>query len=231
VFNPGNWPAGVQLVLYGLLLLSCLYAQVYRFRRVSPPVERQQTKWVVFGFVVLLALLIAVSVVGDLLFPELFTAGTVIDIVLDFVSFLAVLVVPITFAIAILRYRLWDIDLLIRRTLVYAVLTAGLAGIYFGIVVVLQGVLGLVAGGENSALITVLSTLAIAALFTPLRRRVQALIDRRFYRRKYDAARTLAEFGALLRDEVNLGALEARLVGVVEETMQPGEVWLWRREA
>jgi hypothetical protein len=231
VLNPGNWPAPVQLILYGALLMSCLFAQIYRYRRVSQAVERQQTKWVVFGLILLVVVLLTVSVVGEVLYPALFVSGTLTDIVLDFVAFVMVLLLPITFGIAILRYRLWDIDLLIRRTLAYAVLTAGLALLYLGLVVLLQALVGWVTGEQRSALVTVLSTLAIAALFTPLRRWVQAFIDRRFYRRKYDAARTLADFGAALRDEVDLATLEARLVGVVEETMQPGQVGLWRREA
>jgi hypothetical protein len=230
VFNPGNWPVPIQIALYGTLLVSGLYALIYRYRRVSSSVERQQTKWVVFGLSILIILLITLSVVGEVVYPELFISGTVTDIVLDFAAFMAILALPVTFGVAILRYRLWDIDLLIRRTLVYAVLTAGLAGVYFGLVVVLQALLGLVTGEESSALVTVLSTLAIAALFTPLRRWVQAVIDRRFYRRKYDAARTLADFGAALRDEVDLATLEARLLNVVDETMQPGAVGLWRRD-
>jgi hypothetical protein len=128
-----------------------------------------------------------------------------------------------------LRYRLWDIDLLINRALVYGALTLLLALGYFGAVVVLQAVFQAVAGQARSALVTVLSTLIIAALFGPLRNRLQAAIDRRFYRRKYDAARTLAQFGASLRDEVNLENLSADLLAAVEETMQPEAVGLWLR--
>ena len=134
---------------------------------------------------------------------------------------------PLTLAIAIFRYRLWDIDLLIRRTLVYSVLTAMLALVYFGGVVVLQRIFTRLIGQSQSQLVTVLSTLAIAALFAPLRRRVQDVIDRRFYRKKYDAAKTLAAFAATCRDETDLDKLTARLVEVVQETMQPEHVSLW----
>jgi uncharacterized membrane protein YedE/YeeE len=128
---------------------------------------------------------------------------------------------------AILRARLWDIDLLIRRTLVYAALTGLLALAYFGSVLVLEGLVRALTGQSQSQVVTVVSTLAIAALFVPLRRRVQAFIDRRFYRSKYDAARTLAAFSNTVRDEVELGRLTERLTEVVDETLQPESVGLW----
>jgi hypothetical protein len=127
-----------------------------------------------------------------------------------------------------LRYHLYDIDLLINRTLVYASLTAVLAGLYFGSIVVLQ-LLFRALTGEGSQLVVVASTLAIAALFSPLRRRIQALIDRSFYRRKYDAVKTLETFSAKLRNETDLDALSHDLVGVVRETMQPAHVSMWLR--
>jgi hypothetical protein len=228
--NPGNWPPLLQLALYTFLLLSCLFAQVYRFARVSTPAARQQTKWVVFSFVVLLSLLVAVTLI-ELISPELLLSGSPSDILLDFLAFLLVMLIPITFGIAILRYRLWEIDVIIRRTLTYTLLTAGLAAAYLASVLVLQGVLGAVTGERQTPLVTVLSTLTIAGLFSPMRRRVQAFIDRRFYRRKYDAARTLAAFGEALRSEVELARLASRLLGVVEETMQPAQVSLWLRPA
>ena len=133
----------------------------------------------------------------------------------------------IGFAIAILRYRLFDIDIIIRRTLVYSVLTALLALVYLGSVLVLQAVFGALLGNSQNSLVAVLSTLAIAALFVPLRSRVQAVIDQRFFRRKYDAARTLSVFSARLRDEVDLDRLSGHLAAVASETMEPAHISLW----
>jgi hypothetical protein len=135
---------------------------------------------------------------------------------------------PAAVGIAILRYHLYNIDLIINRTLVYGALTAVLAGLYFGSIVVLQLLFRALTGG-GSQLVVVTSTLAIAALFNPLRHRIQGFIDRRFYRRKYDAAKTLAAFSVKLRDETDLDALRDDLVGVVRETMQPAHVSLWLR--
>jgi hypothetical protein len=131
-------------------------------------------------------------------------------------------------SVAILRYRLYEIDLLINRTLVYGALTATLVALYFGGIVALQR-LFVVLTGERSTLAVVASTLLIAALFNPLRRRIQSFIDRRFYRRKYDAAKTLAEFSSKLRNETDLDTLNDELVGVARETIQPAHVSLWLR--
>jgi hypothetical protein len=138
--------------------------------------------------------------------------------------------VPVSVGIAILRYRLYDIDLLINRTLVYGTLTATLLAVYFGGVATSQAILRALTGYEQQPqLAVVVSTLAIAALFNPIRRRIQAFIDRRFYRRKYDAASTLEAYSARLRDETDLGSLSEGLIGAVKETMQPEHVSLWLR--
>jgi len=140
--------------------------------------------------------------------------------------------IPLGLGIAILRYRLWDIDIIINRTLVYGSLSALLALVYFGLIIGLQSLVRLVTGTlSEQPLVIVASTLVIAALFQPLRRRIQTIIDRRFYRRKYDSARTLAAFSATLRNELDLSQLSEQLVAVIEETMQPTHVSLWLRPA
>ncbi len=224
--DPATWPDAASLAYWALLFGLIGFVQVYRYRRVSTHAQRQQTKWVVFGM--LLALVGALgayvlTALGLVLYPGLaplaLAQGT------SYYPFLAL--VPLSIGVAILRSRLWDIDVIIRRTLIYSALTAVLAFTYFASVLVLEGVSRLFSGQEQNSVTVVLSTLAIAALFVPLRRRVQRAIDRRFYRRKYDAARTLAGFAAGARDETDLEKLSTRLVTVVDETMQPESVGLW----
>jgi hypothetical protein len=194
---------------------------VVRFRR-ARGVERQQIKWFAFSGVVFCAVFTTgpflwafpQSPATAWIWPVLFLAGAS--------------TIPVAVGIAILRYRLYDIDLLINRTLVYGSLTAILLAGYFGGIVVLQR-LFVTLTGERSTLAVVASTLAIAALFNPLRRRIQGFIDRRFYRRKYDAAKTLAAFTARLREETDLDALSDDLVGVASVTMQPEYASLWLR--
>jgi hypothetical protein len=194
---------------------------VVRFRR-AQGVERQQLKWFALSGVVFCT----VFAIGPVLWylPE--SPGT--EWVWTVLFLLGASTIPVAVGIAILRYRLYEIDLLINRTLVYGPLTATLVALYFGGVVLLQRLfVGLT--GEKTTLAVVVSTLLIAALFNPLRRRVQAFVDRRFYRSKYDAAKTLETFSAKLRDETDLEVLNTELVGVVRETMQPAHVSLWLR--
>ena len=215
-----------------VLLFSAMYSQLYRYRHRSSLVERQQAKWVVFG-IVLSLLVFGVFLVPPRFFPPLAQPG-LLQSFYGFISacvFLLVLnLIPLTIGVAVLRYRLWDIDVLINRTFVYSTLTVMLALIYFGLVIGLESLVRLFTGQvSQSPVIIVASTLAIAALFQPLRKRIQAIIDRRFYRRKYDTAKTLAAFSATLRNEVDLDDLSRQLVAVVQETMQPAHVSLWLR--
>jgi hypothetical protein len=208
---------------------SGVIAQIYRYARVSGPVQRQQTKWVVFGLAAT-TLVILSRLVPLLIFPSLSTSSSFYFLISTYVYPVGLLLIPLTLGIAILRYRLWDIDILINRTLVYGTLTALLALVYFGLVITLQALFKGVTGQVGaSPLVIVISTLVIAALVQPLRRRIQKIIDRRFYRRKYDAARTLAAFSATLRNEVDLSQLSEQLVAVVQETMQPVSISLWLR--
>ncbi len=203
-----------------VVLLLAVAAVVARFRR-SKGDDRQQLKWFVY----------AVTVMGAIL-AAAFTAGAFLNeepVDIAYVPMLASMaILPVAVGISILKYRLYDIDLVINRTLVYGSLTTTLVAVYFGGIVVLQRLFVLLTG-EQSTLAVVASTLLIAALFNPLRRRIQAFIDRRFYRRKYDAAKTLEAFNARLRDETELATLSRDVVGVVRETMQPAHVSLWLR--
>ena len=192
-------------------MLGALASLAMRLRRARGD-ERQQIKWLVYTASVMAA--------GAILVP--------LAQIFWLVVLSSVCAMPVVVGIAILKYRLYEIDLLINRTLVYGPLTATLVALYFGGIVVLQRVF-VVLTGEQSTLAVVASTLIIAALFNPLRRRIQGFIDRRFYRRKYDAAKTLEAFSAKLRDETDLDALSNDLVGVVRETMQPAHVFLWLR--
>jgi hypothetical protein len=225
VINPqaDSLPSVVQLVpLIGLAL------QVYRYWRVSSAVERQQTRLVLAG---LAAFVLNILIYSFVLEPELNAgvAGLPYLVVYAPVNFVLVLSLPAALMIASLRYRLWDVDVIIRRTLVYSVVTALLALVYLAAVVGLQALFQLVTGERQGALVTVLSTLVIAALFGPLRTWVQAAIDRRFNRRAYDAAKIIAAFGVTLRDELELDRLTAQLVDVVDVTLQPAEAHSWLR--
>jgi len=213
------------------ILLSAIYAQVYRYRYVSTPTRRQQTKWVLFGFL-LWWLLIMMEGIPYVIISNL-PPGTRLPwwtLASSAVWWLTLSIVPLSLSVAVLRYRLYDIDVVINRALVYGSLTMMLGLVYFGSVAFLQYAFRVLTGHEDFPQLTiVVSTLAIAALFDPLRRRIQSFIDRRFYRHKYDARKTLDAFSARLRDETDLDTLNAELVTVVRETMQPEHVSLWLR--
>jgi hypothetical protein len=221
-----------NLVWLGEAVLIVI-ALFYRYHYASSPLECQQTKWVIFGICVASIIVIGLTV-PILIFPSFGQAGSFYQLVIGPAYILDVLIVPLSIGLAILRYRLWDIDILINRTLVYGSLTAILGLVYFVSVIVLQSLLSVFTGhlssGPQTPVAIVVSTLVIAALFQPLRRRIQVGIDRRFFRRKYDAARILAAFSASLRDEVDLNQLREQLLAVVQETMQPSHISLWLRD-
>ena len=207
---------------------SGVVAQIYRYTRVSGPVQRQQTKWVVFGLAAT-TLVIFGREIPLLIFPSLSASSSFYFLISTYVYPPGLLLIPLSLGVAILRYRLWDIDTLINKALVYGGLSLLLVAVYLGLIVGLESLFGLVSGQASQPVVIVVSTLVIAALFQPLRHRVQAIIDRRFYRHKYDAARTLAAFSATLQNEVDLSQLSEQLVAVVQETMQPASVSLWLR--
>jgi hypothetical protein len=214
--------------LFLVFIGSLVVAQVYRYRRVSSPAQRQQTKWVVFGFTVALAGFSVVLTIG-LVIP-IQNIGPLGAMVNETLIYGFIMLIALSIGMAILRSGLYDIDVVINRTLVYGSLTAMLALVYFGGVTATQAIFrALTSQEQQPQLAIVVSTLVIAALFSPFRRRIQGFIDRRFYRSKYDARKTLEAFSAKLRDETNLDALSDDLVGVVRETMQPAHVSLWLR--
>jgi hypothetical protein len=232
--EPTLWMQLLVALVFLSLLVSFVFAQIYRYRRVSGLVERRQTKWIVFGVAA------ALVGIGVMLAPYFFieptassetTTISVLGLIQNTGGDAFMLLIPLSIGIAVLRSRLFDIDVLINRTLVYGALTVSLVLVYFSGVVALQYIFRTLTGGE-SQLAVVTSTLVIAALFNPLRWRIQNFIDRRFYRRKYDAAKTLATFSARLRDETDLDRLNGELVGVVRKTLQPAHVslWLWPRK-
>jgi hypothetical protein len=215
-----------SLLVFIGIVVSLVWSQIYSYRRFSSPAQRRQTKWVVFGTTLGVAGTFPFQLPVDL---SLVGGDTPLALLLLRTGFaLSFLLVPLSISVAVLRSHLFDIDVLINRTLVYGSLTAMLIGLYFGGIVVLQRLFVVTTGGK-STLAVVASTLVIAALFNPLRRRTQAFIDRRFYRKKYDARQTLESFSAKLRDETDLDALSDDLVGVLKETMQPEHVTLWVR--
>jgi hypothetical protein len=225
-------------ILVGVYLLisfgTGVYAQLYRYFRVASPAERQQIKWVIVGLAVFFSTAFAVLIPLDSLLASPAVSADparalVLSVIPDTLFRATSLFIPVSITISVLRYRLWDIDIIIRRTLIFGLLTGTLALVYFASVVLLGQVFQDLTG-QQSTLAIVLSTLAIAALFSPLRRRIQNIIDRRFYRRKYDTQKTLANFSSVVRDQLDLDELTTVLLGIVQETMQPEHISLWLKE-
>jgi hypothetical protein len=227
----GFLPATLFGTYDGLAMVSIVFfagpfvALVARYRR-GDPVRRQQIKWLAFTAVAAVAFQLISAIAGSACGCDL-NASPVPVIASMGTGFIAVFGIPTAIAIAILKYRLYEIDRIINRALVYGLLTAILAGVYVGLAVGL----GALAGSNANSLVIAGSTLVVAALFRPARRRIQELIDRRFYRRKYDSQRTLEAFSARLRDQVDLDELHSHLITVVDETVRPASIQLWLREA
>lgn len=207
------------LILFPIWMLLCAISLFVRFHR-AKAIEREQIKWLFYAGVIFI-LFYAPSFIGNTYSQAENLWNALLPI--------GMLTFPAAIAIAILRYRLYDIDIIIRRTLQYTLLTGLLVLIYFGSVLLLQSLVESITR-EQSPVVIVISTLVIAAIFNPLRNRVQDFIDRRFYRKKYDAEQALASFAAIARDEVDLDRLTASLIGVVEETVQPERISLWLKQ-
>lgn len=221
-----DWLYGIFLINSILAILAAFGAQIYRYRRVSSPLQRQQTKWVVLslGLIPLYFVILTVSaILSDFLPMKLGAFGQVTA------QFLIAVLIPLSIGLSILRHRLWDIDLIVRRTLIYGALTLSLGGIYFLSIVLTESILSTLTG-ERSPLAVVFSTLVIAAVFTRLRVRIQNAIDRRYYRRKYDAEKIQERFAAIAREEVDLEQIRDQLLAAVERTMQPESMALWLQE-
>jgi hypothetical protein len=227
--DPNTWYDWISGLVWLSALSIAIYGQIYRYRRASSPMQRQQIKWVVFGISAALAGFLGIQLVLGEGGTAPRSPGALVAYLVGytFIGYLAVLLIPVSIGIAVLRHHLFDIDLVINRTLVYGALTVSLGLVYLGSIVVLRTI---VFGYEQpSQLAIVASTLTIAGLFNPFRRRIQAFIDRLFYRPKYDAAKTLEAFSARLRDETDLDRLIDELATVVSETVQPEHVSVWLR--
>ena len=214
---------GLTVLIWSVFWGAGLYAQAHRYRHVSGPVQRQQIKWVAstLGLIVLFVLF-------AIFIPMLFVDTASTWFVWALPALMPVfLLFPVSVAVAILRHHLYDIDRLLSRTLTYGALTVVLGIVYAGAVVLLGQVLN--PRGGDSTLAVAASTLLVAALFQPLRRRIQNIVDQRFNRRRYDAANTIETFNARLREQLDLGTLSAELLGVVHQTMQPTKASLWLR--
>jgi hypothetical protein len=221
--------ASVRAALVFLLTWGSVAAvQFYRYRRLYTPMQRQQTKWVIFGY--LMGVVVNVVSLGlGAVVPGLGTPASPYQLLVEVISVVPTLLIPLSIGIAILRYRLWDIDTIINQTLVYGTLTGLLGVLYAGLILGLESLMEVITRQTYQPVVLVISTLVIFVLFLPVRRRIQTIIDRRFYRRKYDAESILTSFSAILLHEVDLVELSQRLVDVVQETMQPASVSLWLR--
>lgn len=206
-----------------IIFLLIMFSQIYRYVRISTPQERLQTKWVVAG----LAAVVVSSIMIGIVVGDVFASGY--DGFAGDVDLFTLLFIPLTIGISILRYRLYDIDIIIRRTLIYTLLTGLLALVYLGGAALLQQLFRSLSGQE-SPLAVVISTLAIAALFSPLRRRIQTTIDRRFFRQKYDTEKTLQTLSVSLSSEVDVERIEEHLIRTVSDTIQPESVSLWIKQ-
>jgi hypothetical protein len=239
LFLPKNVLNTVAGVAFPLNFLILTLFQIWRYIH-STPSERKRVKWVLTGIIASFLIPILSGLLYSFI-PEFSRAGSLAWYMLRPVAITSPILMYLCIWIAVLRYRLFDIDLIIRRTLQYSILTGLLSLVYFGGVALLQGLLTadrgrLTAGegtvsGQPSAVVIVITTLAIAALFNPLRRRVQDFIDRHFYRRKYDAEKALAEFAEAVRSEADLAQLSAYLTSTVQDTLQPQAVSLWMQSA
>ena len=211
--------------------VSGVIVQIYRHQRISTAVQRQQTKWVLLGFALFPIaafagnLILAINPLGQAGGMAVYGRLTGITVIL-----FGVIAVIVSIGISLLRFRLWDIDVIIRLTLVYSLLTAVLGLGYFGAVLVGQHVFGSLVGRNGQSPLTIVAiTLIVAALFTPLRNRIQIAIDRRFYRQQYDREKVLSEFSSSLREEVDMLRLEQSIREVVNKTVHPNNLWLWFR--
>jgi hypothetical protein len=209
-------------------LLAVIAVRIYRYRNVSTPIERVQTRLVILAGSYAVVGILGMLTVTAVWVPAATRSTALFNVLVDTGWYVFLFPIPISIGIAVLRYRLWDVDVLINRTLVYGSLTVTLGMVYVAGVIGLQALFRAVTGQASDIAIAI-STLAIAALFQPLRTRIQRIIDSRFYRRKYDAARALATFSTRLRDNVDLEDLSEEIMAVAQETVQPSRLSLWVR--
>jgi hypothetical protein len=228
--NPDQWTFPWPFLTKTGWYATGVVAQLFRYLRHSTPVERQQTKWAVFGFTAAFTGFILFNL-PVVLWSSLQVGGLsrLLYLLIGYptLGLLPLLLAPLSLGFACLRYRLWDIDLVINRTMILSVITTVLASIYLACVLALQGLFLTLTGQGRSEIATAVSTLVIWAAFQPVQRRAQALIDRLFFRRRYEAEQTLTAFSATMRDQVDLNQVTERLATVVQETVQPAHVSLW----